>query len=71
MENNKPRCRHLRTKPVVIPDFSDPGSLNPDDSTTQHYWCLCTMTTAGPDHDWVAPEKCRPERPCFGQSDLG
>ncbi|MFQ5652464.1 MAG: hypothetical protein ACE5IY_21235 [bacterium] len=70
METKKERCRHLRTKQIHVPDFSDPGSWESGESTTQHYWCLCTMTTAGPDNDFVAPEKCQSKRSCFEQTDV-
>ena len=47
METKQERCRHQRTKQIHVPDFSDPGTSESGESTTQHYWCLCTMTTRG------------------------
>ena len=71
MNTNRPsQCRHLRTKKTYVPDFDAPESWRGSDSTTQQYWCLCTMTTAGPDDALVAPERCQPERECFLQGEL-
>jgi hypothetical protein len=35
------------------------------EGSSNQYWCLKTMTTAGPDNDFVAPESCQPHRKCF------
>ncbi|RMF69890.1 MAG: hypothetical protein D6743_01125 [Calditrichaeota bacterium] len=67
--SKKSFCRHLRTKVTYLPDFSDPDSWRTGESTTQQYWCLCTMTTAGPDNDLVAPESCQPTRACYEETE--
>lgn len=63
--HKKSHCRHLRTKMTYIPDFADDDRWRTGESMTQQYWCLCTMSTAGPDDDFVAPEKCHSDRVCF------
>lgn len=68
--NKKCQCRHLRTKNTYVPDFYNEESWRTGDSTTQQYWCLCTMTTAGPDNELVAPERCQLERSCFVEVEL-
>ena len=67
--NKKSQCRYLRTKSVYVPDFDDMESWRTGDTTTQQYWCLRTMITAGPDNDLVAPEQCQPERSCYKEPD--
>lgn len=63
-------CKHLRTKTSYVPDANNPDSWRSDDSSTAQYWCLKTMTTAGPDNDLVAPEKCAGSRACFDSIEL-
>ncbi len=68
--DKKSQCRHLRTKNTYVPDLDDVESWRTGDSSTQQYWCLCTMTTAGPDNGLVAPEECQVRRSCFVEVDL-
>lgn len=58
-------CRHLRTKTAYIPEADRPDVWRSGESSTAQYWCLCTMTTAGPDNQFVAPESCCSSRTCF------
>ncbi|KAA3659723.1 MAG: hypothetical protein DWQ10_08295 [Calditrichaeota bacterium] len=66
MENiTQTTCKHMRSKDIMVPDFTDPDVEFGLDQGVQHYWCFCTMTTAGPDNDFVAPETCKKGRACF------
>ncbi|KAA3610921.1 MAG: hypothetical protein DWQ05_20750 [Calditrichaeota bacterium] len=70
MENRiKSPCKHLRSKNIMVPDFSNAGEDYSIDPSVQHYWCLCTMTTAGPDNKLAVPEDCQTNRSCFEAED--
>jgi hypothetical protein len=64
-EEKKSQCRFLRTKTSYTPDADNLEFWRSGRSATAQYWCLCTMTTAGPDNDLVAPEVCQETRDCF------
>ncbi|MFQ5605170.1 MAG: hypothetical protein ACE5HS_18040 [bacterium] len=71
MKHPKPsQCRHLRTKMTYVPDQENAENWRMVDSTTRQYWCLCTMSTAGPDNDLVTPEQCQSQRSCYKEVDL-
>jgi hypothetical protein len=58
------RCRHLRTKMMfVTTDWEVRAADYP--STTASYWCLKTMSAAGPDGGLAALGECRAGRGCF------
>lgn len=57
-------CRRLRTKQA----FSQMADIEPwqtGSSTTAVYWCLHTMSPAGPDQAFVHPHQCCEGRSCF------
>ena len=64
-ERKTSKCRHLRSRMTYGPQFDGLGDWRADDSSSNQYWCLKTMITAGPDNDVVAPEVCQPGRGCF------
>ncbi|HEX9654614.1 MAG TPA: hypothetical protein VGA99_12970 [bacterium] len=66
----KSHCRHLRTKMAYIPDVENSENWRTGESSTHQYWCLCTMTTCGPDSELVAPERCQRDRTCYREVDL-
>jgi hypothetical protein len=62
-------CAYLRAKTAF-------GSLEPGapdwqtgDDPTACYWCLATMSTAGPDDGLVHAHHCRAGRDCFESRD--
>jgi len=63
--DKRSHCKHLRSKKAYVPDCNDVESWRSAESSTQQFWCLCTMTTAGPDNKLVAPETCSQERACY------
>lgn len=69
MKEQKPRCKHLRTRMAYLPEIAGLEHWSTGESTIDQYWCLCTMTTAGPDDQYVAPEKCQPGRSCYEDAD--
>lgn len=69
-KHTKSQCRYLRTKRAYFPDLSQTESWREGNSTTSQYWCLCTMSTAGPDSGLVAPEKCQRSRRCYKEVEL-
>ena len=58
-------CRLLRTKTAYGNYGDDMLAWQTGDSTTAVFWCLSTMTTAGPDQDYAHPMSCRQGRRCF------
>jgi hypothetical protein len=68
-DKKKSGCRHIRTRMSYGPGIGDFGDWRTDKGSSNQYWCLKTMTTAGPDNDFVAPETCQPDRGCF-ENDL-
>lgn len=54
-------CKLLRTKPVPSPA----GMPLDMGGSTNAFWCLKTMTTAGPDQGLAVPEFCTAARACF------
>ena len=64
------QCKHLRTKHAYMPEPDNPEAWRSGESSTAQYWCLCTMNTAGPDHQFVAPEACHAQRSCFVSVEL-
>ena len=57
-------CKLLRTKMSYVPNASVKDPLQ-QDSATRAYWCLKTMTPAGPDQGLAVPERCNASRQCF------
>lgn len=61
-------CRRLRTKTAfgsLVGDRSEPAPWQTGVSTTAVYWCLATMTGAGPDDCFAHPHECGASRGCF------
>ncbi len=62
------RCRHLRTKMMFVTnDWEARAADYP--SSTASYWCLKTMSAAGPDEGLAALGECRAGRSCFEPED--
>ena len=62
------RCRHLRTKMMhVASDWESRAEDYP--SSTASYWCLKTMSSAGPDDAPAVLGDCRSGRSCFEPQD--
>ncbi len=59
-------CNLLRTK-TAFGSFTgtDAPPWQAGASTTAVFWCLATMTTAGPDDCYCHPQNCREGRGCF------
>jgi len=70
--NNKEKiqCSHLRTKKLYVTNSYENENHNINDSATSQYWCLSTMSTAGPDNGFAAPERCAAHRTCFKSKDI-
>ena len=68
-QQSKSNCKHLRTRMSYAPGMGGFGDWRSNDDMTHQYWCTCTMMTAGPDNEFVAPEVCQPERSCYRQSE--
>lgn len=58
-------CSMLRTKTFFGTYTSTGEDWQTGDSSTAVYWCLETMSTAGPDDDLAHPHTCRCGRRCF------
>lgn len=56
-------CRLLRSK-TAFGTTHGYGDWRAGGATAA-YWCLRTMTTAGPDDALVHPDRCRPGRDCY------
>jgi hypothetical protein len=57
-------CRYLRTKNAFGTQVGyQPWQLGR--STTAAYWCLQTMTSAGPDDGLATPAACCAGRSCY------
>ena len=59
-------CRMLRTKMAMgnfVSDDHTPWELA--ESGTANYWCVCTMTPAGPDDHFAHPQECQEGRRCY------
>jgi len=65
MDTKRSHCKFLRTKTAYVPETGDLDKWRDGESSTAQYWCLCTMGTAGPDNDLVAPDLCQQSRTCF------
>lgn len=59
-------CRLLRTK-TAFGSLSETGAppWQSGASTTAVYWCLATMSNAGPDDHFCHPHHCQQDRACF------
>ncbi|HEX8523808.1 MAG TPA: hypothetical protein VF669_16245 [Tepidisphaeraceae bacterium] len=59
-------CKCLRTK-TAFGSFSETGKppWQSGESTTAVYWCLVTMSNAGPDDRFCHPHNCQEGRGCF------
>jgi len=61
-------CRMLRTKTAFgtyTSTAGDGGDWRMGESSTAAYWCLDTMSTAGPDDQLAHPHRCCGGRACF------
>jgi hypothetical protein len=60
-------CRMLRTKTGFGNYDAGPDQVpwQFGESTTAVFWCLCTMSMAGPDDGLVHPQNCQSGRSCF------
>jgi hypothetical protein len=67
-EEYRPVCRLLRAKTAFGTLVGDTTAIVPwhtGASRTAAYWCLATMTTAGPDDALAHPDACSARRRCF------
>ncbi len=64
VNNPTPICSLLRTKTAVGP-YGSPNDLIHASSMTAVYWCLATMSSAGPDDGLAHPDHCCEGRGCF------
>jgi hypothetical protein len=60
-------CQMLRTKTGFGNYDAGPDQVpwQFGESTTAAFWCLCTMSVAGPDDGLVHPHNCQSGRSCF------
>jgi hypothetical protein len=59
-------CRHLRSKGMYVYTDGIAGEPGEDDVDNSIYWCLKTMTSFGPDDEFVDRRECRmPGRSCY------
>jgi hypothetical protein len=58
-------CRKLRTKTAFGTYTSTGDDWRLGTSTTAAYWCLESMTTAGPDDLLAHPHACQAGRSCY------
>jgi hypothetical protein len=52
-------CRHLRSKGMYVYTDGIAGEPNDDEFDSSIYWCLKTMTSFGPDDEFVDRRACR------------
>ncbi|HLH33926.1 MAG TPA: hypothetical protein VKX41_04580 [Alloacidobacterium sp.] len=62
--NPKP-CQCLRTKNPYGTTPQDAESWLPGVHTASSYWCLHTMSFAGPDDNYAHLARCVPGRKCY------
>ncbi|MEK7484091.1 MAG: hypothetical protein AABZ60_07150 [Planctomycetota bacterium] len=62
-------CLYLRTKVAYTPFPEGKDIWRIGESPTSCYWCLRTMSTIGPDENFVAPDVCQFERNCYQDQD--
>ena len=58
-------CQCLRTKNPYGTTPQDPDSWLPAFHASSSYWCLRTMSPAGPDDHFVHLSRCVPGRRCY------
>lgn len=58
-------CQCLRTKNPYGTTPQDAESWLPGVDTSSSYWCLRTMSSAGPDDNYVHLARCVPGRGCY------
>ncbi len=58
-------CRCLRTKNPYGSTAQNSDSWLPGVDATSSYWCLLTMSPAGPDDHYVHLSRCVPSRGCY------
>ena len=58
-------CQCLRTKNPYGFTPQDAESWLPGIGTSSSYWCLRTMSPAGPDDNYVHIARCAPGRKCY------
>ncbi|HEY1686965.1 MAG TPA: hypothetical protein VGG19_19545 [Tepidisphaeraceae bacterium] len=65
VNNSVPQvCKRLRTKQAFMHSATEPA-WQEGKSTTAAYWCLRTMSPAGPDEAFVHPRDCKAGRGCY------
>ena len=62
-------CPCLRTKNPYGTTPQNAETWHPGVATTSTYWCLQTMSTAGPDEHYVHLARCQPGRACYQAQD--
>jgi hypothetical protein len=60
---NRPVCRHLRNKGMLVNEELDPGGSA--DIHSGHCWCLLTQGSFGPDQQLVERPQCIEGRSCY------
>jgi hypothetical protein len=58
-------CQSLRTKNPYGNSPQDHASWPPGVAAASSYWCLKTMSVAGPDENYVHLARCVPGRACY------
>lgn len=62
-------CQCLRTKNPYGTTPQDFDSWLPGVHATSSYWCLHTLSPAGPDDNYVHLARCVPGRECYQKSE--
>ena len=62
-------CDYLRAKLSTAPHGDKRALFQLRTEMTTVYWCLLTMSPAGPDDGLAHAERCGPERVCCIQDD--
>ena len=67
VESTTNPCKYLRTKNRYGSIPKNAESWLPGVDTTSNYWCLRTMSPAGPDDHYVHLSRCTHSRACHEQ----
>lgn len=62
-------CHCLRTKNPYGTSPRNAESWVPGIATSSNYWCLQTMSPAGPDDSYVHLSRCVPGRLCYQEQE--